>query len=234
MPVRCWATYTDGCVFQMWLLTVCYGLLLTLCSVFMHLVLWKFPSCPTSWLQWALWALIPWQVWFDCSTLGGSHPPIPRGRPGCCTAKTGFHMCSRQQVLPQGTFPCFDVLVFPDTSFSFKPLLPVGCYSALCLPLPLPILLLISSKYSTKSSSSQHSPSELPACILSPPPVCSIYFIQTEAFPYVTRVRPPHSHHSQRSPAPRPRSSSINPITELVASQVSIVNAVSCHNSNHA
>ena len=141
-------------------------------------------------------------MWFDCSTLEGSHPPIPRGRPGCCTAKTGFHMCSRQQVLPQGTFPCFDVLVFPDTSFSFKPLLPVGCYSALCFPLLLPILLLISSKYSTKSSYSQHSPSELPACILSPPPICSIYFIQTEAFPYVTRVRPPHSHHSQRSPAP--------------------------------
>ena len=170
----------------------------------MPLVLWKLPSCPTPWLRWALLALIPWQVWFDCSTLGGSHPPIPRARPGCRMANTGFRMCSRQQVLPQGTFPCFDILVFPDTSFSFKLLLPVGCYSALCVPLPLPVCFSFLASTAPRALILNILLVSCQLDILSPPPICSTYFIQTEAFPYITRVRPPHSHHYQRSPAPRP------------------------------
>ena len=122
----------------------------------------------------------------------------------------------------------------PDTSFSLEPLLPVGCYSALCVPLPLPVCFSFPASTAPRALILNILLVSCQLDTLSPPPMCSTYFIQTEALRYIARVRPPHSHHYQRSPAPRPRSGSVDPVTELVASQVSIVNAVSCHSSNHA
>ena len=199
----------------------------------MRLVLWTLPSCPTPWLRWALLALIPWKAWFGCSTLGGSHPPIPRGRPGCCTAQTGFHVYSSHkarfhvlrpwcsQTLPSPlNYPSLWAAAPPSASLCPSP----GCFSfpASTAPRALILSILLMS-------------CQLDA--LSPPPVCSVYFMQTGAFPYITRVRPPHSrcsHHYQRSPAPRPRSGPVDPITALVTSEVRIANAVSCPSSNHA
>lgn len=182
MPVRCWATYTDGCVFQMWLLFVLFMGCCWPCAV--SSCIWSSGSSPHAQHLGCnrLFGTYPWQVWFDCSTLGGSHPPIPRGRrPGCCTLRLAS-TCAPGRSSHKAHFHAL-------MSWCSQTLLsPLNHSSLWAVTLPSASLCPSLSCFSFPASTAQRAlllsilqvSSQLASCHL--PSLSCIYFIQTEAF----------------------------------------------------